>query len=251
MTAAPAQPLRLVAWNIRQGGGANTQRYASLMTDWAPDLCILSEYGATPSSEAIRRHLADLGLTHSRSTVGPADDPELYGLLVASRWPLTPLGLEIDGMPAQRWCGVRVERPAPLLLGAVHVPRRDELGGVKYRCLDSIVALARAQGAAPMVIAGAFNSGRMGLDEEGRSFDQREDGFMRAMARESWASAFRLAHGNVRHYSYRDARSGNHLLIDHAFVSPPLVPKVADCALVRQPEPWPSDHAALLLDLSY
>jgi exonuclease III len=182
--------------------------------------------------------------------VQDGDHWQQYGLLIASRWPLTPLDISLDGMPTQRWLSVRVERETPLLLGGVYVPNRDEFGGVKYAALDALVALANAHRDEPMIIVGDFNTGRIGLDETSRYFDEREDAFMRAMEHADWASALRLVHGDTPHASYWHAQSGNGFLIDHAFVAPTLAPQVAGCTLDHEPSVWPSDHAALMVDLT-
>lgn len=243
------QPVRIVAWNIQQGGSKDVSGYTRLLSTWAPDICILSEFCATESSAVIRAYLHDLGLTYSLSTVQDGDHWQRYGLLVAARWPLTPLSLVLDGMPSQRWLAVRVERETSLLLGAVHVPNRGEFEGVKYQCLDALVTLASEHAAEPMMIIGDFNTGRREIDEQGRYFDQREDVFMRTMEETGWASAFRLLHGDARQYSYWNSQTGNGFRIDHAFVAPPLAPKVVACVLAHDSPGWPSDHAALLVNL--
>lgn len=70
-----------------------------------------------------------------------------------------------------------------------------------------------------------------------------------AMEQAGWGSALRLVHGDAPHYSYWNPTSGNGFLIDHAFVAPPLVPRVLDCSLLHDGEGWPSDHAALRVNL--
>lgn len=247
----PTLPLRLVAWNIQQGGADRAPAIAERLTAWRPDLCIFSEFSTTDGSAAIRTHLADLGLTYSLSTVQDGEPWQPYGLLIASRWPLTPLAISLDGMPPQCWLSVRVERETPLLLGGVYVPNRDEFEDVnKYAVLNTLVALANARRDEPMIIAGDFNTGRIGLDETSRYFDEREDAFMRAMEHSDWASALRLVHGDTQHASYWNPRSGNGFLIDHAFVAPTLAPQVTGCTLEHEPSVWPSDHAALIVDLT-
>jgi exonuclease III len=71
------------------------------------------------------------------------------------------------------------------------------------------------------------------------------------MANAGWADAFRLLHSDERRYSYWNTRGGRTgFRIDHGFVSPKLAPTVGHCELLHEPDSWPSDHAALLVELT-
>ncbi|WP_370650205.1 endonuclease/exonuclease/phosphatase family protein [Oscillochloris sp. ZM17-4] len=108
---SPPKPLRIVAWNIQQGGAARAPAIAERLTEWQPDICILSEYRNTDGSKRLRAHLDSLGLIHSLSTVQDGDYWQQYGLLLASRWPLTPLDVALDGIPYATIPAIPVAHP--------------------------------------------------------------------------------------------------------------------------------------------
>jgi hypothetical protein len=79
--------MRIVAWNIRAGGGRRGDALAAQLRLWKPDVAALCEFRATPPSLVLAHALADLGLRHQLTTADPAA-PSVNRLLVASRWPL-------------------------------------------------------------------------------------------------------------------------------------------------------------------
>ena len=84
--------LRLVAWNIRAGGGRRGEHIARQIARWAPDAVVLSEFRATPPSLLLAQALASHGLVHQLTTAD-ARVPGRNALLVAARWPLRRIRL--------------------------------------------------------------------------------------------------------------------------------------------------------------
>ena len=76
--------MRIVAWNIRAGGGVRVGRIARQIARWAPDVVALSEFRATAPSLALAGTLARQGLSHQLTTADPARDGR-NALLVAAR----------------------------------------------------------------------------------------------------------------------------------------------------------------------
>src|SRR5262249_16624291 len=82
--------MRIVGWNIRAGGGRRVTALAAQLARWPPDAVAVGEFPGTPPSLTLAPALADLGLTHQLHTV----DRRAWSanrLLVASRWPLSPI----------------------------------------------------------------------------------------------------------------------------------------------------------------
>src|SRR2546428_646725 len=163
--------MRIVAWNIRAGGGERIARISRHLERWAPDAVVLSEFRATPPSLELARSLVSLGLAH-QCTSASRRNPSANALLVAARWPVSRLRLRAQPREPGRWLLASVDAPRPLLLGAMHVPNR--VTGRKYMFLDSVLACARRWSLGPALFVGDTNSGRRGIDEEGPAFRARE-----------------------------------------------------------------------------
>jgi len=250
--AASRGRTRIVAWNIRAGGGTRVEAIARQLARWAPDVAALCEFRATPPSRELARRLAEHGLPHQRTTADPRS-PSVNRLLIASRWPLRRVRL--PGEPAEpgRWLLAGVAAPRPFLLGAMHVPNR--VTGRKYPFLDAVLDLAGSWRAGRAVFVGDTNSGRRGIDEETPGFNAHEDGFMVALERHGWADAFRRVRGDARAFTWYSPNAGHGFRIDQAFVNRHLAPELLDARhawgrnRARAGRAAVSDHAALILDL--
>lgn len=245
--------MRIVAWNIRAGGGVRVPAIARQLQRWAPDLAVLSEFRATPPSDLLRAALAETGLVHQLTTADRRA-PALNALLLASRWPLTLVRLGAAPSIRARWLLASVAAPLPLALGALHVPNR--VSGLKYPFLDAVLTCARGWRRGPALIVGDTNSGRRGLDEEVPVFSEREEGWIDGLAGCGWADAFRHLRPDTRAYTWYSPNGRNGFRIDQAFVNRALLAHLKDAAYVwggagsRRRRDALSDHAALLLDLA-
>jgi len=84
--------MRLISWNIQQGGGKRAERIIEQLGEWNPDVVGLSEFNATDASLSISRTLQERGLSHQITTADPAGrgTPRL---LLASRFPMSDCSL--------------------------------------------------------------------------------------------------------------------------------------------------------------
>jgi exonuclease III len=245
--------MRIVAWNIRAGGGRRVGRIARQLARWAPDVVALSEFRATPPSGALARALAAHGLVHQLTTAD-ARAPGRNALLVAARWPVRRVRLGAAPRDRSRWLLAVVEAPVPLVLGAMHVPNR--VGGRKYPFLDAVLACARRWRRGPALLVGDTNCGRRTVDEEVPAFNAREEGWIDALAACGWHDAFRHLRADARVYTWYSPNGHHGFRIDQAFVNAALLAHLKDAAHVwggasrRGRRDAMSDHAALLVDLA-
>jgi exonuclease III len=244
--------MRIVAWNIRAGGGARAAGIGRQLVRWAPDLVVLSEFRATPPSRALAAALAASHLPHQLTTADAAT-PNTNALLIASRWPLSPVRLRRGPAVPHRWIVAAVGAPEPVIVGGMHVPNRAE--GDKYAFLDGVLACARSFRLGPAVFVGDTNSGRRDLDEEVPAFNALEEGWIDALDGCGWRDAFRALKPHARTYTWYSPNGRHGFRIDQAFVNRALLPRVKDVSYVwggaarRACRTLLSDHAALVLDL--
>ncbi len=244
--------MRIVAWNIRAGGGRRAVAIVRQLENWQADVVALSEFRATPPSRALAAALAAGGLPHQLTTADPRH-PGANALLVAARWPLRRLRLRHDPLDAHRWLVAAVAPPGGLVLGAMHVPNR--VSGRKYPFLDAVLRCARPWRLGPALLVGDTNSGRRGVDEEVPAFNAREEGWIDALAACGWRDAFRHLRPDARAYTWYSPNGRNGFRLDQAFVNAPLQARLKESRHVwggarsRGRRDALSDHAALLVDL--
>src|ERR1700735_5522801 len=80
--AARSLRLRLLAWNIRQGGGTRLLAICEALARHEADVLVLSEYRGGDSALRLRDALARIGYPHIPSVVPPLGKS---GVLVAAR----------------------------------------------------------------------------------------------------------------------------------------------------------------------
>ena len=245
--------MRIVAWNIRAGGGRRADGIARQLARWAPDLVALCEFRATSQSIALARALGAAGLSHQLTTADRRR-PAMNALLLASRWPLRRLRLRAQPVEAARWLVAAVDAPFALILGAMHVPNR--VSGRKYPFLDAVLACARRWHLGRALLVGDTNSGRRGLDEQVPVFSAREEGWIDALDGCGWRDGFRHLRARTRAYTWYSPNGRNGFRIDQAFVNAALLAHLEGIAyrwggvLGDRRREALSDHAALLVDLA-
>ena len=139
--------MRVVAWNIRAGGGRRAEAIAHQLHEWNPDVVALSEFRGTPPSREIAASLARLGLSNQRDTC-VVNSHARNALLIASRWPLRRLRANHGLQDDERWLRVRVQAPYRFEVFAVHVPNR--VTRRKYPFLDAVSDVVSAWRGAPI-----------------------------------------------------------------------------------------------------
>jgi exonuclease III len=244
--------MRVVAWNIRAGGGERVGAIARQLARWAPDVVALSEFRATPPSRALALALAARGLSHQLTTAD-GREPGTNALLVAARWPLRRLRLGAAPLERRRWLAATIDAPGPIVVGVMHIPNR--VSGRKYPFLDAVLACARGWRRGPALLLGDTNSGRRGLDEQVPAFNAREEGWIDGLAACGWLDAFRHLRAGARAYTWYSPNGRNGFRIDQAFVNAPLLARLKDAAYAwggprRGRRDGLSDHAALVVDLT-
>ena len=248
-----ANHMRVVAWNIRAGGGVRAGAIGRQIARWTPDVVVLSEFRATPPSRALATALSARGFSHQLTTA-ETRAPGTNALLLAARWPLRRIRLRAAPVEPHRWLVAAVEAPRPLVVGAMHVPNR--VTGRKYPFLDAVLACARGWRGGPALLVGDTNSGRRGLDEEVPAFSAREEGWIDDLSRCGWRDAFRHRRVEERIYTWYSPNGANGFRIDQAFVNAALLARLKEAMYVwggprrRARRDVLSDHAALLIDLA-
>src|SRR3954454_13686362 len=109
--------MRLLAWNIRQGGGSRLPRIADALAQHKADILVLSEYRGGEAAVRLRAALQTLGYRYAAAVAPP---PGRSGVLIAARFAFRDDG-EVDrGLP-EPYRIVGVEFPAFRLVG-VYMP---------------------------------------------------------------------------------------------------------------------------------
>ncbi len=230
--------MRLLAWNIRQGGGARLAAIAEALARHEADILIISEYRGGDSADRLRTALAASGYRHQ---TGLAPPPGKNGVLIAARRPFREHGA-VGALLPEPYRMVRVE-VAGLALCGIYMP--NLLAKVPY--WEALIAALAAEPDGAMLAIGDFNTCRAYVDEAG-AIDACAH-FMDKVEAIGFCNLWRRRYPEGREFSWYSTR-GNGFRIDHAFLSPALA---AQAGAVRYSHDERlaglSDHSPLILDL--
>jgi len=206
-----------------------------------PQLVVLQEFRASRGA-MLRTQFADAGLTHQHTS----DAGDANGMLLASESRPTSEIPAPAGVPARRWLGAWFEEWDLGVLG-VHVPD-DTRPGDKSLFLQGLLALVRAWGTRPLLIAGDLNTARRGPDGTGRYGGEELLGVLWSLGyRDCW----REANPHSREVTWR-GHDGSEGRIDGAWASPDAGARIRE---VRHDhsgrELGLSDHSAVVVDVAH
>jgi exodeoxyribonuclease III len=237
--------MKIISWNIKRGGAGREELIAAAVADHAPDVAVLVEYFPDRSAPLVEL-LATQGFrwTHAAE---PTDAPPR--VLIASRTPIEPVPPSAPDLElCNRWAEVLISSH-DLRLAGVYVPVTGNRPGRKRRMWQAVRAAADRRGSEPYMVVGDWNTGDFPLDKSrpGRPF--KFTGEHRELLASGYTDAWRHFHPDTAEYSwYR--HDGTGFRIDHAFVSPSLLPRLKDCKYSHDERvAGVSDHSILIVDL--
>jgi exonuclease III len=238
LIALPAT-VRLLAWNIRAGGGVRIAAIAEALARHDADIVVLSEYRSGLAGDRLRAALAMLGYAWMTTTQPP---PGANGVLIAARRRLRELGPVCATLP-EPWRMLQV-RVGAVLLAGIYMPNLR----AKVPYWEALIAALAPQAGARAVAIGDFNTCRAWVDEPG-AIDSTAHYLDRVEAigfRDLWRHRF----PDGREYSWYSTR-GNGFRIDHAFFSVALAKRAGEVRYSHaERTAGLSDHSALLVELA-
>jgi exonuclease III len=230
--------MRLLAWNIRQGGGSRLPAIVAALAEHDADVLILSEYRGGDAALRLKEALARIGYPHVTSPLPP---PGRSGVLVAARRRLRAHAALDTGLP-EPYRLVQVEIGKVPLCG-VYMP--NLLAKVPY--WEAVVAALAARIDGHALAIGDFNTCRAYVDEPG-AIDKCAH-FMDRVAAIGFCDLWRQRYPDGREFSWYSHR-GNGFRIDHAFLSPALARRARAVRYSHDERlSGLSDHSPLILDL--
>lgn len=234
--------MRIVGLNIQHGGGRRLRAIAGALAELEPDVAVLSEFHPGSRGDALLADLGAVGLTHQPWTTS-ADPLYPNAVAVVSREPIAATSEPI-ATSANRH-RVLATSVGPLDVVAVYFP----LGRPKVGFWpDEFLPYARLSLEGHRLLIGDWNTGRHYLDEAGATLFAADS--FEAMDTIGWTDAWRALHPDGREFTWYSRPANNGFRLDHAFLSPSLVPALRSASYVHSTrEDRVTDHSAIVVEL--
>ena len=230
-----ASTLKVLSWNIRQGGGTRTDAILKAVYQHNPHIIIFSEFRNNQSGAMIRTRLMMKGYVHQFIT---AADKQTNSVLIASKLHGDSQLFydEVKDFPES----LVMLKTSGIEIFGLYLPHKKKHTLFKF-------LLERASSGNPVILAGDFNTGINGVDQKGDSFWYSE--YLAKLENVDVMDAFRFFHPQVKEYSWF-SHGGNGYRYDHIWVHSSLQTFLADCSYSHhEREAGTSDHSVMLLEL--
>ena len=234
--------MKLLVWNIQQGGGRRRDRIADTIIAHDPDIVALIEFVPT-TAEPLLQPLRLAGFEHQICTKRNGFD---YAVCVLAK---TPITTRPSGIPTLDDSGLWLEVAVPAYgfsFGVVHAPVGPRTRMKAY--LDAVVQVASSRTGDPFLFVGDFNTGVGPGDGPINNYGD-VDRFT-AIQGAGFTDAWRHMHGDLVEHTYTFPRTGKRYRIDHALASPALLSRIHCCRYSHDERlDRLSDHSVLLVEI--
>jgi len=235
--------MRLLSWNILQGGGKRAFDIADAIIAFKPQIAVLQEFRNGKNAAPILDACRTLGLSHTHITNSEA---RKNTVMIASKFPMQTgewdasldADLAIDAV-------IELESPinnsSKLRLLAGHLPQKK--AQVPY--LDALYK-TRIDDSANSMIVGDLNCGIPFEDSDTKSFVNTH--MFQALIGKGWTDSWRSRNAGAKEFSWISSR-GNGYRYDHALCSESLDSQIEQVQYDHEVRVGKlSDHSALLID---
>jgi exodeoxyribonuclease III len=231
--------MRLLAWNIRHGGGRRLSAIYDAVAGHRPDVVVICEYRGS-TGPALRAALGEMGYRYATGVEPP---PGRNGVLIAAREPIRGARV-LTRHVEEPYRLVRAELACGLHVTGVYMP--NLLRKVPY--WEAVLRAARRTRHHPAVFVGDFNTTRHFVDEAGDCC--QTSAYMDHIERAGFHDAWRSRYPDAREFTWYSHR-GNGFRLDHAFCSGGLMARVAEVRYSHEErERGVSDHSAMIVDFA-
>ena len=237
--------MRVLSWNIQQGGGRRWQAIADTITRIGADVVVLTE--VRPTSERLLARLAESGWTHQLTGV-KANPISCAAMLsrtelvqVEARRPATIL--------PGRWIEAKVpafDATIAAVYGPLHRDPHDEFWAA---ACDEVSARVSK----PFLLTGDLNTGRSLADAPRKNFfcSRHFDRLQELGLTDLWRSRNETTAEYSYHHRLKGGVRGNGFRIDHAMASPPLSRRFVSASYEHSlREERVSDHSPLVVEFT-
>lgn len=231
--------MRIVSWNILQGGGRRLEGICAALTEWSPDIVVLQEVRRSSVSR-LSEALAGIGLGHDffPHTKAASDN----ALFLASKEPLDAGDFLEE--PTEL-CHILEAETQGLTLLPVHFPQK----AAQVPLFDAVLKDSDSLLQHDCLLIGDLNCGLPFQDSSEKTFVNAR--YFQALKDAGWCDLYRQLHGDeARDFSWISPRTQRGFRYDHALAGPTLAARASALQYdhtVRERKL--SDHSALLLDI--
>ena len=241
--------MRILSWNILQGGGRRTDNILATIQSHQPDIVALQEFRHSSSKAKLIEGLEELGLSHNY--IPDTTEATTHTVALFSYYPIEckPLKPEPENstdavLALQANISIIDSEEPDIDLITLHLPHKQKQLPY-FKALQNLTAQLKDRHA---IMIGDFNCGIPFEDSETKSFYATQQ--FQSLLSQGWTDAWRSRNPDKREYTWVSSRKGNGFRYDHALVTAGLDQRINHIEYDHEPrEAGFSDHSLLILDI--
>ena len=241
--------MRILSWNILQGGGRRTDNILATIQSHQPDIVALQEFRHSSSKAKLIEGLEELGLSHNY--IPDTTDATTHTVALFSYYPIEckPLNPEPENttdavLALQANISIIDSEEPDIDLITLHLPHKQKQLPY-FKALQNRTAELKDHHA---IMIGDFNCGIPFEDSETKSFYATQQ--FQSLLSQGWTDAWRSRNPDKREYTWVSSRKGNGFRYDHALVTAGLDQRISHIEYDHEPrEAGFSDHSLLIVDI--
>jgi exodeoxyribonuclease III len=228
--------LKIISWNIQQGGGSRTLLISNALVNGNFDIIVLSEFKNNENGRKIQEILAKSGFHYQINTKAFSDE---NSVIIASKH--KGEGQLYENADPIFTNNIATAKFSAFNLMGVYLPHK------KKHNLLHFITNEISKSDVPFIVVGDYNIGHNFIDQKGDSFWYQAE--LQAFEKTGMVDTFRLKNGKAEEYSWF-SHQGNGFRYDHTYVHESLTPIVKNCYYLHE---WRqnklSDHSPMVLEL--
>ena len=225
--------MKILALNIRQGGGTRIDSICSYLIAQDCDALVISEFRRNSSGNQLIEALRQAGFSHIHHN---NTDSKQNTVMLATKQASNLL--KIDGC-SNEWSLIGISWAGLQLVGT-YFPQRKDKAGV-FNTLETMAS-------SDLLAIGDFNTGSNALDSQGAKFHCAEQ--FGNLANTILTDLWRTHNGELaKEYSWY-SNAGNGFRIDHALAGVKATSRCVACYYDHSTRDTLTDHSALVVELS-
>lgn len=237
--------IRLLSWNILQGGGRRWREIIATIKNHDPDIVCLQEFRRGYSADDIENGLREMGMKYMH--IPETSETKEHTLLIASKYgfdagpflsePNKPLHM-LEAYFSKESLGFE------LSLINIHFPQKKAQVPLFKALLKDSESLLKMNA----MIIGDMNCGIPFVDSDCKTFYATKH--YQELLHTGWVDSWRSRHEDAEEFTWVSVRTGNRFRYDQCLASPSMDERIKNIEYDHEPrEERYSDHSLFVLEI--
>lgn len=209
--------MKIVEWNIRQGGGTRIDQIIGNILNHDSDYYVLTEYRNNENGRKLIESMAKNGYVHHFAL--PADKNK-NTVMIGSKHNFSTT-VFYEELQDEYYRVLKIESDELILYGT-YFPQKNE----KKKIFEFLLKEIAVETTKPTIVIGDFNTGKPFVDELKNTFYCSK--YMDFIEQCGYVDAWRFIHHDEREYTWF-SNKGNGFRVDHAFINANYKNNIVEC----------------------